>query len=157
MIFNKVDHAMLRRNDGTLEAIDKDKLYRVVTGMYVGQMLGSVEEVSMGLLTITPRDAKGNPIAAADLKNHVVHDENGKPLKEWFAISSYMKQMGGTMDERYRQIDGRKVIYTSSKPADLLRNANKFTYLFVAVVMLLTVLAMVVSRWITRKLTGKKK
>ena len=157
MIFNKVDHAMLRRNDGTLEAIDKDKLYRVVTGMYVGQMLGSVEEVSMGLLTITPRDAKGNPIAAADLKNHVVHDENGKPLKEWFAISSYMKQMGGTMDEHYRQIDGRKVIYTSSKPADLLRNANKFTYLFIAVIMLLTVLAMVVSRWITRKLTGKKK
>ena len=155
MIFNKVDHAMLRRNDGTLEAIDKDKLYRVVTGMYVGQMLGSVEEVSMGLLTITPRDAKGNPIAAADLKNHVVHDENGKPLKEWFAISSYMKQMGGTMDEHYRQIDGRKVIYTSSKPADLLRNANKFTYLFIAVIMLLTVLAMVVSRWITRKLTGK--
>ena len=157
MIFNKVDHAMLRRNDGTLEAIDKDKLYLVVTGMYAGQMLGSVEETSMGLLTITPRDAQGNPIAVADLKNYVVHDKNGNPLKEWYAITSYLKQMGGTMDEHYRQIDGRKVIYTSSKPADLLRNANKFTYLFVAVVMLLTVLAMVVSRWITRKLTGKKK
>lgn len=157
MIFNKVDHAMLRRNDGTLEAIDKDKLYLVVTGMYAGQMLGSVEETSMGLLTITPRDAQGNPIAVADLKNYVVHDKNGNPLKEWYAITSYLKQMGGTMDEHYRQIDGRKVIYTSSKPADLLRNANKFTYLFITVIMLLTILAMVVSRWITRKLTGKKK
>lgn len=43
MIFNKVDYAMLRRNDGTLEKIDDKKLYRIVTGMYAGQMLGSVE------------------------------------------------------------------------------------------------------------------
>ena len=45
---------MLRGNDGTLEAIEPDKLYRVVTGMYAGQMLGNVEATSMGLLTITP-------------------------------------------------------------------------------------------------------
>ncbi len=157
MIFNKVDYAMLRRADGSLEAIDKDKLYRVVTGMYVGQMLGFVEETSFGLLTITPRDAQGNPIAMEDLVNYVIHDENGNPLKEWYAITSYLQQMDGTMDEQYRQIDGRKVIYSSYKPMDLLRNANKFTYIFVTVIMLLTLLAMLVSRWITRKLTGKKR
>ena len=65
--------------------------------------------------------------------------------------------MDGTMDEHYRQIDGRKVIYSSAKPMDLLRNANKFTYIFLAVIMLLTLLAALVSRWITRKLTGKKR
>ena len=65
MIFNKVDYAMLRRNDGTLEAIEPDKLYRVVTGMYAGQMLGNVEATSMGLLTITPREADGTPIDPA--------------------------------------------------------------------------------------------
>ena len=157
MIFNKVDYAMLRRKDGSLEAIDKDKLYLVVTGMYAGQMLGSVEETSMGLLTITPRDSQGNPIAVKDLVNYVIHDENGNPLKEWYAITSYLQQMDGSMEEQYRQIDGRKVIYSSVKPGDLLRNANKFTYIFLAVILLITVLAMLVSRWITNRIRGVKK
>jgi hypothetical protein len=82
MIFNKVDYAMLRRSGGALEAIEEDRLYFVVAGMYMGQMLGSVEETSMGLLSITPRDEKGNPIATDDLVKYVVKDENGKPLKE---------------------------------------------------------------------------
>lgn len=157
MIFNKVDYAMLRRNDGSLEAIDKDKLYFVVTGMYAAQMLGSVEETSMGLLTITPRDAQGDPIAVEDLVNYVIHDEHGNPLKEWYAITSYLQQMEGTMDEQYGQVDGRKVIYSSKKPIDLLRNANKFTYILMAVVLIVLLLAVLVSRWIIKKIRGKKK
>jgi 2',3'-cyclic-nucleotide 2'-phosphodiesterase (5'-nucleotidase family) len=82
MIFNKVDYARLQRDDGTLEKIENDKLYFVVAGMYMGQMLGSVEETSMGILTVTPRDEQGNPIAVEDLVNYVVKDENGNPLKE---------------------------------------------------------------------------
>ena len=128
MIFNKVDYAMLRNDDGTLSDIDNDKLYFVVAGMYMGQMLGSVEETSKGLLSITPRDAEGNPIAAQDLVNYVVRDENGNPLKEWDAIADYLCNMGGEMDPHYAETDGRKVVYASTKPADLLRNANIFTY-----------------------------
>lgn len=128
MIFNKVDYAMLRNGDGTLSDIDNDKLYFVVAGMYMGQMLGSVEETSMGLLSITPRDAEGNPIAVNDLVNYVVKDENGNPLKEWDAIADYLCNMGGEMDPHYAETDGRKVVYASTKPADLLRNANIFTY-----------------------------
>lgn len=94
MIFNKVDYARLRRNDGSLEEIDLEKLYCVVTGMYCGQMLGAVESTSMGLISITPRDKEGNPIAVEDLVNFVVKDENGVPVKEWYAIASYLKEMG---------------------------------------------------------------
>ncbi|MBQ2956122.1 MAG: bifunctional metallophosphatase/5'-nucleotidase [Clostridia bacterium] len=93
MLFNKVDYAMLRRDDGTLEAIENDEMYLVVTGMYVGQMLGSVEETSFGLITITPKNAAGEPIPADELVNYVVRDENGVPLKEWYAIASYLDQM----------------------------------------------------------------
>ena len=136
MIFNKVDYAMLRGDDGTLTEIEDDKLYFVVAGMYMGQMLGSAEETSMGILTITPRDENGNPIAVSDLVNYVVKTEEGVPLKEWYAIASYLQSMGGEMDERYAEPDGRKVVYQSWIPADLLRNANVFTY---AVVVLLAV------------------
>jgi len=134
MIFNKVDTAMLKRKDGSLETIQDDQMYKVVAGMYAGQMLGQVNEKSFGLLSVTPRDAQGNPIAPDELVNYVVQDKNGNPVKEWYAISSYLLQMNGKMDERYASIDGRKVVYTSLNPADLLRNANGFTYALIGIV-----------------------
>ena len=66
---------------------ENDRLYLVVCGMYMGQMLGSVEETSFGLLSITPRTEDGQPIPAAELKNYVVRDARGIPLKEWYAIA----------------------------------------------------------------------
>ena len=159
MIFNKVDYAMLRRNDGGLEAIEPDKLYRVVTGMYAGQMLGNVETTSMGLLTITPREADGTPIDPARFSEYVVRDENGVPVKEWYAIASYLDRMGDDMDEQYAQPDGRKVIYSSWNPVNLLQNANMFTWILLAViaVMILLVVGIVILvRKICKKVFRKK-
>lgn len=150
MLFNKIDYAMLRRNDGTLEAIDDEKLYRVVCGMYMGQMLGSVEETSFGLLRITPRDAQGNPIAVEDLANYVVRNDAGVPVKEWYAIASYLDAMGETMDEHYGATDGRKVIVSSWNPVKLLKNANKFTYILLAVILLLAAAVVLIVRAIRR-------
>ena len=157
MLFNKVDYAMLRKADGTLEAIEDEKLYCVVTGMYAGQMLGNVETSSFGLIKITPRDAEGNPIAVSDLVNYVVRDENGMALKEWYAISSYLMAMGGEMDAQYAQTDGRKVVYSSLNPVDLLRNANKFTYILLAVVLVLILIVILITKGIIRLFRKKKK
>ena len=156
MIFNKVDYAMLRRNDGTLEAIREDELYSVVTGMYCGQMLGAVEATSMGLIGITPRDAQGEPIAIDDLVNYVIKDENGNPVKEWYAIASYLQDMNGEMDRRYGQTDGRKVVYSGLNPVKLFRNANKFTYILLIVVALVVTLIVFIVRAIVRKRRRRK-
>lgn len=156
MLFNKVDYAMLRRNDGTLEAIEDDKLYRVVTGMYAGQMLGSVEETSFGLIAITPRDENGNPIATEDLVNYVVYDAQGNAVKEWYAIASYLQQMGGEMDAAYSQTDGRKVVYSSWNPVDLLKNANRFTWILLAVMALLLAVVILVVRAVLRRIRRKR-
>ena len=139
MIFNKVDYAMIRNDDGTLSEIVDDELYFVVAGMYMGQMLGSVEETSFGLLSITPRDEHGDPIATEDLVNFVVRDENGNPLKEWYAIATYLEDMDGHMDESYAYTDGRKVVYESWSPDTLLRNANAFTYVAMVLILILAV------------------
>ncbi len=145
MIFNKVDYVMLRRDAGALEKIDNDELYFVVAGMYMGQMLGSVEKTSMGLLSITPRDENGNPIATTDLVNYVVKDANGNPLKEWDAIADYLYEMDGEIDAKYAETDGRKVVYASMKPADLLRGANIFTYVvLILIVVLIAVVALAI-------------
>ena len=156
MIFNKVDYAMLRKNDGTLEAIDDDKMYCIVTGMYAGQMLGSVKETSFGLLSITPKDKDGNPIPADKLVDYVVRDENGVPLKEWYAIASYLKEMGGEMDETYATPDGRKVVYSSMSPADMLRNANIFTYVVLIVAVVLIAVIVLIVRGIVKRIRRKK-
>ena len=137
MIFNKVDYARLRRDDGSLEKIKNNELYFVVAGMYMGQMLGSVEETSFGLISITPRDADGNPIATEDLVDHVIKDENGNPLKEWYALADYLDNMGGKMDERYEKPDGRKVVYSRLNPIKLLKNPNIFTIVVVVLILVI--------------------
>ena len=156
MIFNKVDYARLQRDDGTLEKIDNDKLYFVVAGMYMGQMLGSVEETSMGILTVTPRDEQGNPIAVSDLVNYVVKDENGNPLKEWYAIADYLDSMEGDLDSRYAQPDGRKVVYKSLSPVKLLRGANIFTYIVLVLILGLITAIVFITRAVVRKIRRKK-
>jgi len=156
MIFNKIDYAMLQNEDGTLEKIDNDKLYFVVAGMYMGQMLGSAEETSMGILTITPRDEEGNPIAVSDLVNHVVKDENGNPLKEWCAIAEYLDEMDGEIDGRYAETDGRKVVYKSLNPVDLVRNANVFTYAVIAIAVILVAAIVLIVRAVVKKSKKKK-
>ena len=151
MIFNKVDYAMLKNDDGTLEKIEDDKLYFVVAGMYMGQMLGSAEESSMGILTITPRDENGNPVAVSDLVNYVVKDEKGNPLKEWYAIADYLDEMGGEMDEKYSSTDGRKVVYKSLNPVDLVRDANMFTYAVIIIPILLIADIVIIISVIVKK------
>lgn len=157
MIFNKVDYAMLQNDDGTLSEIEDDKLYHIVAGMYMGQMLGSAEETSMGILTITPRDEQGNPIATEDLVNFVVKDENGNPVKEWYAIATYLDEMGSKMNSRYEKPDGRKVVYASLNPIKLLRNANMFTYIASALVIILTAVIVLVTVKIVKRVKTKKR
>ena len=124
--------------------------------MYAGQMLGSVEETSMGILAITPRTKDGKPIAPDELVNHVVRDSEGKPVKEWFAIASYLQNMGGEMDERYAEPDGRKIVYSSLNPVKLLVNANIFTYTVLIIILVLIAVIVLVTVLIVRKIKKKK-
>ena len=155
MIFNKVDKAYLVRNDGTKEEIIDDKMYSVVTGMYAGQMLGSVKEKSFGLLSIIPKDKDGNPLEADELVNHVVFD-GSSPLKEWYAITAYLKSMNGEVSSKYTDADGRKTVYSSLAPTDMLRNANVFSFVAIGIVLLILALIAFVAVIIVRKIKKRK-
>lgn len=90
MILNKVTDCYLTREDGERIEIQDDQLYRVVTDLYTGQMLGSVMEMSYGLLKIEPKDKDGNPIE--NLEDQAIM-EGDKELKAWDAIARYMKSL----------------------------------------------------------------
>lgn len=156
MIFDKVDYAVLMREGGITEPIVDDQLYHVVTGLYIGQMLGAVEDTSFGILTVTPRDAQGNPIDISQLEDYILHDDEGNEVKEWYAIASYLQSMGGEMDQKYGQTDGRKLVYSSWNPVSLLKNAGLPTSLailaLVIVVVLLVVMVVLVRKFILRRM-----
>lgn len=156
MIFDKVDYAVLMREGGITEPIVDDQLYHVVTGLYIGQMLGAVEDTSFGILTVTPRDAQGNPIDISQLEDYILHDDEGNEVKEWYAIASYLQSMGGEMDQKYGQTDGRKLVYSSWNPVSLLKNAGLPTSLailaLVIVVVLLVLMVVLVRKFILRRM-----
>ncbi|MBQ2943575.1 MAG: bifunctional metallophosphatase/5'-nucleotidase [Ruminococcus sp.] len=157
MIFNKIMESCLVDNEGNVIEIEDDKLYSVVTGMYAGQMLGSVKEKSFGLLTVVARDEEGNPIEIKDFGNYVIRDEKGNTVKEWYAIASYLDEMiNDEMDKRYAETDGRKLVYSSVSPSMMLRNANVFTYVALALILILLFVLVLVIVLITRKIKKKK-
>lgn len=156
MIFDKVDYAVLMREGGVTEPIVDDQLYHVVTGLYIGQMLGAVEDTSFGILTVTPRDAQGNPIDMSQMEDYILHDDEGNEVKEWYAIASYLQSMGGEMDQKYGQTDGRKLVYSSWNPVSLLKNAGLPTFVailaLVIVVVLLVLMVVLVRKFILRRM-----
>jgi hypothetical protein len=153
MIFNKVIDCALVREDGSREEIKDDELYRVVTGLYCGQMLGLVNSQSFGILEVTPRDENGEPIT--DLEAHIIHNSDGTEVKEWYAIASYLEAMG-TVSEDYGDVSGRKVIVDSKSPVALLKNANWATWAVIAVALVLILLVVLIVRLVV-KIVRKRK
>ena len=87
--------------------LEDDQLYRVVTGMYSAQMLGTVKSKSMGLLSLEPKMADGTPVT--DFNECILRDENGNEIKEWYALAAYLQTLGEEgIPETYATSDGRK-------------------------------------------------
>lgn len=153
MIFNKVIDSAQVLPDGTQVEIEDEKLYRVVAGLYTGQMLGLVKDKSYGILEIVPRDAEGNPIE--DLEEFIIHNEDGSEVKEWYAIASYVQSMG-TISDLYADVDGRKIIDNSMNPIDLLKDANWITMVVLIMVLVVILLVVLVAYFIVRKIKKAK-
>lgn len=164
MILNKVTDCYLTREDGERIEIQDDQLYRVVTDLYTGQMLGSVMEMSYGLLKIEPKDKDVNPIE--NLEDQAIM-EGDKELKAWDAIARYMKSFDDTdgngisnVPEYYETTHGRKVVDESRNVIDLVKNPNKFSVMIVGIVLvliLIIILLVVLIRKLIKKRRRKKK
>ena len=148
MIFNKVTECAQILPDGTTAPLEKDKLYRVVTGLYSAQMLGAVNAKSFGLLTVTPKDAQGNEIT--DFEAHIIHNANGSEVKEWYALASYLDSLEQIPGE-YAAPQGRKVVYASWNPIELLKSPNWITLLVLLIIVVLIAVIVLVVRAVVRR------
>ena len=152
MFFNRVTEARLWE-DGVPSEIDSDRLYRVVSGMYSAQMLGTVKEKSFGLLSIVPKDEAGQPIT--DFSARVLRDRNGNEIKEWYALAAYLQSFGERgLPDTYARSDGRKDVSHSLNPIQLLKSPNWIT--LVTLLVLAVVIALVVLL-VRRAASGRRR
>lgn len=143
LIFNKITEVNLQNRDGSLVEIDDEQLYRVVAGLYAGQMLPIVSDKSFGLLSLQPKDRHGNVIA--DFEEHIIMDHSGdeaREIKEWHAIAQYLQSFPKTNDIpviplRYSEAEGRINVDKSLNPIALLANPNHIGLVVYAIIFIL--------------------
>ena len=163
MFFNRVYDAALtdvtfdESGTGNAYEIDDNALYRVVTGMYSAQMLGTVKSKSMGLLSLEPKQANGTPVT--DFADCILCDANGNELKEWYALAAYLEQFGedGLPDRYAAPANGCKQVSDSFAPGQLLAGWNGITWAVLGIVLLILVLILLLIRSLRRRSGGKSR
>lgn len=162
MFFNRVYDAALtdvtfdESGTGNAYEIDDNALYRVVTGMYSAQMLGTVKSKSMGLLSLEPKQANGTPVT--DFADCILYDANGNELKEWYALAAYLEQFGedGLPDRYADPANGCKQVSDSFAPGQLLAGWNGITWVVLGIVLLILALIFLLIRSLRRRIRRKK-
>lgn len=162
MFFNRVYDAALtdvtfdESGMGNANEIDDNALYRVVTGMYSAQMLGTVKSKSMGLLSLEPKQANGTPVT--DFADCILYDANGNELKEWYALAAYLEQFGedGLPDRYAAPANGCKQVSDSFAPGQLLAGWNGITWVVLGIVLLILALIFLLIRSLRRRIRRKK-
>ena len=163
MFFNRVYGAALtdvtfdESGTGNAYEIDDNALYRVVTGMYSAQMLGTVKSKSMGLLSLEPKQANGTPVT--DFADCILYDANGNELKEWYALAAYLEQFGedGLPDRYADPANGCKQVSDSFAPGQLLAGWNGITWVVLGIVLLILALILLLIRSLRRRSGGKSR
>ena len=163
MFFNRIydtaltDVTFHETGMGNAYEIDDNALYRVVTGMYSAQMLGTVKSKSMGLLSLEPKQANGTPVT--NFTDCILYDANGNELKEWYALAAYLEQFGedGLPDRYADPANGCKQVSDSFAPGQLLAGWNGITWVVLGIVLLILALILLLIRSLRRRSGGKSR
>ena len=161
LFFNKVTDVKIRHDDGSTEEIVDDNLYRVVAGLYAGQMLPVVNDQSFGLLSVEPKDRDGNPIT--DFEDHILYMNDGseREIKEWYAIANYIRsfpKVNGLpqVSDEYKELQGRKIVEASRSIPALLEKPNGIAYTVYGLILVGLVALLLVTRFIIRRVRRRR-
>ena len=164
MILSKSFDAHLVTLNGERIELEDDKLYHLVADLYSARLIGSVTDLSFGLLSIVPKYADGTVMDG--FQNAIIKTE-GRELKAWEAMARYMESFEDTdgdgipnISTRYAKEEGRKVVEDSKNIIDLLKSPNQFFFMIIGiilVVLLLLILIIVLFVKLIRKVTRRKR
>ncbi len=158
LIFNKVVKTALINPDGTEEAIEDTKLYRIVCNLYSAQMLSIVGDKSFGLMSIIPKTQDGEVIT--DFEDYIVyHTEDGikSELKEWYSVVWYMQSFDkvdgiSQISSYYEKAQGRKVVEEDNNILALVRNPNNISLtVYIAVPVLIILILFTIMKLVKHR------
>jgi 5'-nucleotidase/UDP-sugar diphosphatase len=146
LIFNKVTDVALINKDGIKEKIDDKKLYRVVTGLYSGQMLPVINDKSFGILSVVPKTKDGEVIR--DFEAQIIYDlRDGqkKEVKEWVSLAQYLQSFPkidgkSIVSNYYAQAQGLKNVDTSKNIFKIIASPNLISLIVYAIVIIISIL-----------------
>lgn len=160
LILSKAYDAHLMTMGGERLELEDDKLYRVVADLYSAKLIGSVTDLSYGLIKLQPKHADGTPVE--DYSKCLIMTE-GRELKAWEAIARYMESFEDTdgngvpnVPESYGEDQGRKVVEDSRNLWDLVKHPNKYFFLIIGVVLLVLALIACIVVLIVKLVRHKK-
>lgn len=133
---NKVTEVLVKEADGACRPPAATALYPVVSSLYAARMLNTVKKLTYGILSLTPKDAQGQPVQ--DYLQQVIYTPEGFELKEWLALSDYLHTLGGKkIPAKYAAPEKRKNSSHSAAIGELLKRPNAFALLVYSGAMIL--------------------
>ncbi|MDR2799617.1 MAG: 5'-nucleotidase C-terminal domain-containing protein [Bifidobacteriaceae bacterium] len=162
---NRVSNVEIKDNSGNWIAPENDKLYPIVTNYYVGQMSGSITDLTHGFINITPKKIDGSPACkpslngseGCDLSDSVLLDKNGDEIKEWKSIVDYLSTFK-TLPEYYKDADSGKIDLPTN-PITLVQNPNIMLPIALGILVILAGIItglIIIVRRLYKKATQKK-
>ena len=151
MILDRVTEARIVRADGTEEEIEDERLYKVSCNMYAANMLGMLNGLTKGILSITPKNADGTPVE--DFYACSLKDNGGNEIKEWVAFRDYLASFPKTngiptIPQKYAAPEGRKLKVSEGGLA-VIKNPGAVT--LVVIIVPIAIIALIVVLCATRK------
>ncbi|MDO5441081.1 MAG: 5'-nucleotidase C-terminal domain-containing protein [Bacillota bacterium] len=149
MILDRVTKVGLHDEFGFKEdsEIEDDKLYKVCCNMYAANMLGMLNGLTKGLLSIVPKDANGNPIE--DFYDCEMLTEDGKEIKEWYAFADYLHEIEEIPDA-YKKEQGRKVKIAQGDIESIIEHPGLATWIALAAIILVLLILFLIIKLIIR-------
>jgi 5'-nucleotidase / UDP-sugar diphosphatase len=132
---NRITHAELVDDDGRIRPIVPDSLYRICVNLYTAMMIGSLADLSYGLVHAQPRLADGSPVR--DLRDVMIDADTLRPgiqeVKEWIALVSFLRSFpvdstrgSPVIPTRYSETRGWYQAEDSFAPGALFSSPNRF-------------------------------
>ena len=147
LILDKVTKVYLIKADGSKEEVQDDKLYRVVSDIYTGKMLGSVNDLTYGLLSLIPKNSDGSVIE--NLEDNILRTSifpGTSEFKAWAAIACGVKMTGDignyepVLEAAYTAVPGRNIFKILSHPSKFAKIIYGLIFVLVGVIVVIVLL-----------------
>ncbi len=155
--FDRVTSVYVQEENGIFQPLDPDKLYRACANLYTAALIDYVSSASYGFIKVRPKDQSGNPLP--DLESSIVHVNKSAELKEWLALTLYLRsfnEQGSSglpqIPERYGKPEGRYLAQPSLNPVKLFSGGNIVTNLFLLTVLVLLMICACLLYFVIRKI-----